>query len=162
MASSTTYIWINSWVENVSWASKSTGSTTHVVPAVGGYTDVSSNQRIQTDLSLFHKKTAPHFFLSQNMESTTTLLFKSRNRYLNFFFLNHDFSNNLHYISFSYMCMCLVAQWWPILYNPVPCSLPGFSLHGDSPGKNTAVGCYALLHYMFILILYFNNWKISF
>ena len=24
------------------------------------------------------------------------------------------------------------------------CSLPGSSVHGDSPGKNTAVGCQAL------------------
>jgi len=25
------------------------------------------------------------------------------------------------------------------------CSPPGFSIHGDSPGKNIGVGCYALL-----------------
>ena len=25
------------------------------------------------------------------------------------------------------------------------CSLPGSSVHGDSPGKNTGVGCHALL-----------------
>ena len=25
------------------------------------------------------------------------------------------------------------------------CSLPGFSVHGDSPGKNTGVGSHALL-----------------
>ena len=25
------------------------------------------------------------------------------------------------------------------------CSSPGSSVHGDSPGKNTGVGCYALL-----------------
>ena len=25
------------------------------------------------------------------------------------------------------------------------CSLPAFSVHGDSPGKNTAVGCHILL-----------------
>ena len=27
----------------------------------------------------------------------------------------------------------------------VECSLPGSSVHGDSPGKNTGVGCHALL-----------------
>ena len=27
----------------------------------------------------------------------------------------------------------------------VDCSLPGSSAHGDSPGKNTGVGCHALL-----------------
>ena len=25
------------------------------------------------------------------------------------------------------------------------CSLPGFSVHGDSPGKSTGVGCHVLL-----------------
>ena len=31
------------------------------------------------------------------------------------------------------------------LGDPMDCSLPGFSVHGDSPGKKTGVGCYALL-----------------
>ena len=31
------------------------------------------------------------------------------------------------------------------LYDPMDCSLPGSSVHGDSPGKNTGVGCHALL-----------------
>ena len=44
------------------------------------------------------------------------------------------------------MCvLCLVAQSCPILYNPMACSLPCSSVHGDSPGKNTGVGCHALL-----------------
>ena len=30
-----------------------------------------------------------------------------------------------------------------------PCSLPGSSVHGDSPGKNTGVGCHALLQGIF-------------
>ena len=29
------------------------------------------------------------------------------------------------------------------------CSLPGSSIHGDSPGKNTGVGCHALLQSIF-------------
>ena len=29
------------------------------------------------------------------------------------------------------------------------CSLPGSSVHGDSPGKNTGVGCHALLQEIF-------------
>ena len=29
--------------------------------------------------------------------------------------------------------------------NPIDCSLPGSSVHGDSRGKNTGVGCHALL-----------------
>ena len=30
------------------------------------------------------------------------------------------------------------------------CSLPGSSVHGDSPGKNTGVGCHALLQRIFL------------
>ena len=30
------------------------------------------------------------------------------------------------------------------------CSLPGSSVHGDSPGKNTEVGCHALLQGIFL------------
>ena len=32
--------------------------------------------------------------------------------------------------------VCLVAQSCPTLCNPMDCSLPVFSIHGDSPGKN--------------------------
>ena len=42
------------------------------------------------------------------------------------------------------MCvLCLVAQSCLTLCNPVDCSPPGSSVHGDSPGKNTGVGCHA-------------------
>ena len=41
--------------------------------------------------------------------------------------------------------LCLVAQLCPTLCNPTDCSLPGSSVHGDSPAKNTGVGCHALL-----------------
>ena len=45
--------------------------------------------------------------------------------------------------------MCLVAQSCPTLCDPMYCSLPVFSVHGDSPGKNTGMGCYALLQGIF-------------
>ena len=35
-----------------------------------------------------------------------------------------------------------------ILCDPIDCSPPGSSVHGDSPGKNTGVGCHALLQGM--------------
>ena len=38
-----------------------------------------------------------------------------------------------------------VAQLCPTLCNPMDCSPPGSAVHGDSSGKNTGVGCYALL-----------------
>ena len=41
--------------------------------------------------------------------------------------------------------MCLVAQSCLTLCNPMAYSPPGSSVYGDSPGKNTGVGCHALL-----------------
>ena len=35
------------------------------------------------------------------------------------------------------------------LCDPMNCSPPGSSVHGDSPGKNTGVGCHALLQRLF-------------
>ena len=47
-------------------------------------------------------------------------------------------------------CMlCLVTQLGPTLFNPMDCCQPGSSAHGDSPGKNTGVGCHALLQGIF-------------
>ena len=46
------------------------------------------------------------------------------------------------------LCVCvymLVAQLCPTLCNPTDCSPQGSSVHGDSPGKNTRVGCHAFL-----------------
>ena len=36
-------------------------------------------------------------------------------------------------------------QSCPTLYDPMDRRSPGFSVHGDSPGRNTEVGCHALL-----------------
>ena len=44
----------------------------------------------------------------------------------------------------SHDMLCLVAQSCPTFCNPLDCNLPGFSVHADSPGKNTGVGCHAL------------------
>ena len=41
--------------------------------------------------------------------------------------------------------LCLGAQLWPTLWNPMDCSPLGSSVHGDSPGKNTGVSCHALI-----------------
>ena len=45
--------------------------------------------------------------------------------------------------------MCLVSQSCLTLCDPVYYSWPGSSVHGDSPGKNTGVGCRALLQGIF-------------
>ena len=45
--------------------------------------------------------------------------------------------------------ICLVAQSCPTLHDPMDCSPSGSSVHGDSSGKNTGVGCHALLQGIF-------------
>ena len=49
-------------------------------------------------------------------------------------------------------CVCvLVAQSCPIVCDPMDCSPPGFSVHGDSSGKNTGVGSHFLLQGIFLI-----------
>ena len=43
----------------------------------------------------------------------------------------------------------LVAQLCPTLCDPMGCSPPGSSVHGDFLGKNTGAGCHALLQGIF-------------
>ena len=45
--------------------------------------------------------------------------------------------------------MRLVTQSCQTLCNPMDCSPPGSSIHGDSPGKNSRVGCHVLLQEIF-------------
>ena len=45
--------------------------------------------------------------------------------------------------------MFLVAQLCPTLCDSMDCSPPDSSVHGDSPGKNSGVGCHALLQGIF-------------
>ena len=63
-------------------------------------------------------------------------------------------------VSFFYnTCSCLVlpaslverevAQSCPTLCDPMDCSLPGSSIYGNSPGKNTGMGCLAFLQGIF-------------
>ena len=47
--------------------------------------------------------------------------------------------------------LCLVAQSCLILCDPMDCSPPGSSDHGDSPGRNTGVGCHARLQDLLLL-----------
>ena len=51
------------------------------------------------------------------------------------------YSQQLYHIS----CVCAKSfQSCVTLCNPMDCSPVGSSVHGDSPGKNTGVGCHAL------------------
>ena len=65
------------------------------------------------------------------------------------------------------ICHCMHAksfQSCPALRDPVDFSLPGSSVHGDSPGKNTVVGCHILLWGIFLIqgsyrLLYLLRWQ---
>ena len=50
---------------------------------------------------------------------------------------------------FRYAVLCWVSQSCLTLCDPVDYSPSGSSVPGDSPGKNTAVGCHALLQGIF-------------
>ena len=45
----------------------------------------------------------------------------------------------------------LSPQSCPTFCDPMDCSLPGSSVHGHSPGKNTGGGCHALLQGIFLI-----------
>ena len=55
----------------------------------------------------------------------------------------------VYLLSASTTRMCLVTQSCPTLCNPIYYSPPGSSVHGDSPGKKTGVGCHSLLQGIF-------------
>ena len=54
-----------------------------------------------------------------------------------------------HFCLWSVCCAALSHSVCPILWDPMDCNPPVSSVHGDSPGKNTAVGCHALLQGIF-------------
>ena len=47
--------------------------------------------------------------------------------------------------------LCLVAQSCPTVCNAMDCSLPGSSFYGNSPGKNTEMGCHAAVQGIFLI-----------
>ena len=49
------------------------------------------------------------------------------------------------YYYYPHSVLCLVAQSCPTLCEPMEYSLPGSSVRGNSPGKNTGVRCHAQL-----------------
>ena len=60
-----------------------------------------------------------------------------------------------------------VLQSCPTLCDPVDCSLPGSSVHGESPGKSTRVSNHALPHGIFptqgsnLCLLYLLYWQVG-
>ena len=63
--------------------------------------------------------------------------------------VEHDWSDLAAAAAAAVMCVCSVAQSSLILCDPMDYSLPGFSVHGNSPGKNTGVHCHFQLQGIF-------------
>ena len=70
----------------------------------------------------------------------------------------HKCSGNGDAATILFLKVCLVAQLC-LNFQHIDCSLPSSSCHGDSPDKNTGVGCHALSRYtsfnMFLLLFVF-------
>ena len=67
--------------------------------------------------------------------------------------MNQDlfFSNGISYfLNHVCMCACKLLQSCPTLCDPMDCSLPGSSVHGDSPGKSTGVAGHFLFQGIFL------------
>ena len=63
--------------------------------------------------------------------------------------LGHQDTEKSDKKSFGF-CMCMLSHFSHVrLCDPMDCSPPGYSVHGDSPGKNTGVSCHALLRGIF-------------
>ena len=60
---------------------------------------------------------------------------------------NNDYS--MAYLLYSLYCAVLSHSVMSDSLQPHGLSLPGSSVHGDSLGKNTGVGCHALLQGIF-------------
>ena len=60
-------------------------------------------------------------------------------------FMFIGFLNLLFYELLICAVLCLAVLLCLTLCDPMDCSPPGFSVHRDSLGKNTGVGCHALL-----------------
>ena len=55
----------------------------------------------------------------------------------------------LGHICLHVLCCSQSLSWRLTLCNPLDCSPPGSSVHGDSLGRNTGVGCHSLLQGIF-------------
>ena len=94
-------------------------------------------------LFIIHSKSIdfslPLIIMNDNHQANHQTSLRSHQRYCSF----------LAPLSQSHCAVCLVAQSRPTICDPMDCTLPASSVHGDSPGKNTGVGILSLLQRIF-------------
>ena len=92
-----------------------------------------------------HRRMAPPFFtLPQSLESLSERTLKKSQEVV--------FHKVLAAIGefWPHVYACVLSCFsWVRLCDPMDCSLPGSSVHGNSLGKNTGVSCHALLQGIF-------------
>ena len=100
-------------------------------------------------LERHHWLVNPLKFIRNNMGRCVSKAFNGRDNNSQFVFVFFTSWIYLFILNLFILSESEVAQSCPALCNPMDCSLPGSSVHGDSPGKNTRVGCHALLQGIF-------------
>ena len=73
----------------------------------------------------------------------------AKNKYADLLYALKPESFSLSWLFSIQNVLCLVDQSCLTLCNSMDCSLPGSSVHGDSPGKNTEVGRHSHLQGIF-------------
>jgi len=84
----------------------------------------------------------------EKMSRDTRQQCKVTNLKRNAVFCSRNVKTQVTYLNEVCAVLCLVAQLCPTLWDPMDFP-PGSSVHGDSPGKNTRVGCHSFLQGIF-------------
>ena len=114
---------------------------------------------IDTCMCIIEPFSAVHLKLTQHCKSTVVQykIKDFKNKYIHTYIL--CYKENVGYVfaemwvnlqnTFAKVKMCCAVPSCLTLCHPMDCSLQGSSVHVDSPGKNTGVGCHALLQGIF-------------
>ena len=90
-----------------------------------------------------------HALLSCSLWLSKTQRHKYQSRNTEFSGISNNHSCSVNIILHIHAVLCLVTQLCLALCDPMDYSPPGSTVHGDSPGKNTGMGCHALLQGIF-------------
>ena len=99
-----------------------------------------------TSMTFGHSTQPPLYEMAPVKTSSMLFLMKTSLNQSSLFFSRPSASARLA------VCLFAESPWYCLtLCDPKDWSPPGFSVSGDSPGKNIGVGCYALLQGIFLI-----------